>query len=282
MQNKSSETPGIFSEAVDLSDAEFKLISEMLERLAGIHLSVAKKTLVVGRLSKRLRHLKLDSFKDYFSYISNAVNKAELAIAVDLLTTNETSFFREPKHFDFLNAVASAHPRGKPFRVWSAACSSGQEPYTIALVLSQALGESSPWEVVASDLSERVLNKAKEAFFPIEQAQQIPQELLKKYGLKGRGEQANVFTFEPALKRRISFKQLNLTNKLPDIGSFDVIFLRNVLIYFQVEIKKKVVENVVTVLKPGGTLLIGHSESLHGVTDCVKMIKPTTYQKGEK
>lgn len=272
-----SKKPEI-SETQSLTDKEFRQISELLERHAGIHLSEVKKTLVVGRLAKRLRHLAVSSFQAYFDLIVQASQTAELAIAIDLLTTNETSFFREPKHFDLLRDLARKHPKNTPFRVWSAACSSGQEPYTIALVLADVLGEG-PWEVVASDLSTRVLDKAKEGRFRIEQATQIPDPLLKKYGLKGRGDQEDIFTFENKIKHRISFLQLNLTKKLPAMGEFNLIFLRNVLIYFQVEIKKLVVDNVVTALKKDGILLIGHSESLYGVTDSVRGIKPTVYMK---
>ncbi|MEK6748626.1 MAG: CheR family methyltransferase [Pseudomonadota bacterium] len=278
MLNKQPEKSPPISEAIALTAAEFKFISELLEHLAGIHLSSAKSTLVVGRLSKRLRHFGYRNFKTYFEFIADPANKAELNIAIDLLTTNETSFFREPKHFELLKTLAAAHPKGKMFRVWSAASSSGQEAYTIALVLAQALGDTAPWEIVASDLSERILAKARDALYPLEQAHQIPQELLKKYALKERGDQAKFFTFEPVLKNRITIKQINLTQKLPDIGFFDVIFLRNILIYFQMDVKKLVVENVATLLHPEGLLLIGHSESLHGVTDNLESVKPTVYK----
>ena len=182
-----------------LSDPEFKLFRDLIHKLAGISLSDAKKPLVAGRLSKRLRQLGMVSYSDYFQRIQGDGN--ELQHAVDLLTTNETYFFREPRHFDFLcqQILPTCIGRG-PLRVWSGACSSGEEPYTIAMLLAEHLGQR-PWEIVASDLSHRVLNQAATGLYRMEDAEGIPASLLRKHCLRGVGRQEGAFMVNPALTR---------------------------------------------------------------------------------
>lgn len=260
-----------------ITDREFAQIQKLLHEITGIHLSPAKKPLVFGRLSKRLRHHGLEHYGDYFNLIGE--NADERQIALDLLTTNETHFFREPKHFDFLTEEVSKRARsGQPFRVWSAACSTGEEPYTIAMVLAAALGES-PWEIVASDISTRVLEQAMTGHYAIERAKDIPQPYLTRFCKKGVRSQEGTFLLERWLKDRISFKHVNLNAPLPKQAPFDVIFLRNIMIYFNLETKQKIVSNLTPFLKPQGHLLIGHSESLNGITDELKPVRPAIYRK---
>lgn len=266
-------------EAVDISVAEFGAFRDLIFRIAGISLAPAKRELVRGRLAKRLKHHGLSSYKDYFGMLSAAKDRTELQIAVDLLTTNETYFFREPKHFDFLRqTILPQHPRGVPFRVWSAASSSGEEPYTIAMELAQALGDA-PWEILGSDLSMRVLERARTGHYAMERAKNIPQPYLQKYCLKGVGDQDGTFIISPELRRRTRFLQINLNEKLPQLGSFDIVFLRNVMIYFEADTKRAVVERIAPLVKPGGYLLVSHSESLNGVSDSFKAIAPSIYRK---
>lgn len=265
--------------ARSLSDGEFAQFQGLLLRLAGIHLSPAKKALVCGRLGKRLRHHGLSSYGEYFRLLTGGLAPQEMQIALDLLTTNETYFFREPKHFDFLrDQILPARRPGAPFRVWSAACSSGEEPYSIAMLLSDRLG-GSPWEIFASDISTRVLERAKSGHYALERARHIPPAYLKAYCRKGIGTQAGTLLVEPSLRTRVDFQQVNLNEPLPLLGEFDVVFLRNVMIYFGQETKRKVVQRLIPLLKPGGTLIIGHSESLNDVTDELRPISPSIYRR---
>ncbi len=260
-----------------LKDDEFAHFQQMIHRIAGISMSPAKKALVAGRLAKRLRHHGLDDYGDYFQLLSQ--HREELQVAVDLLTTNETYFFREPRHFDFLrDQVLSRHPRERGFRVWSAACSSGEEPYTLAMVLADRLGDSS-WEVFASDISTQVLEKARLGRYPMERARGMPPAFLRTHCLKGVGSMEGQILVDPALRNRVHFAQINLNEPLPDVGEFDAIFLRNVMIYFQADTKRQVVARLLAKLRRGGVLFVGHSESLNGLADGLECLAPSVYRK---
>lgn len=260
-----------------LQPEEFPLFQRLLHELSGIWLAPAKMALVEGRLLRRLQHHRLQSFAAYFRLLGD--HAAERQAALDLLTTNETHFFREPKHFDFLRRTAAQLcAPGRTLRVWSAACSTGQEPYTIAMVLAQSLVDT-PWEVFASDLSASALERARSAIYDANLSKEIPQGCLRAYCLKGIAERAGHFLIGPEITRKVSFARLNLNEPLPDIGHFDLIFLRNVLIYFQPETKQAVLTRLLQVLRPGGYLLVGHSESLHGLSVGLTMIAPTVYRR---
>jgi len=260
-----------------LTDSEFRQFRSFIFRVAGISMSDAKRPLVSGRLAKRVRQRGTPSYDAYFQLIQR--DQAECQMAVDLLTTNETYFFREPKHFDFLREqVLPNWDRRQPLRLWSGACSSGEEPYTLAMTLAEGLGER-PWEIVASDLSTRVLAKARNAQYPLVEAENIPPALLRRYCFKGVGDNDGTFLVDPRLTARIAFRQINLNNSLPELGTFDIIFLRNVMIYFDVPTKRQVVARLVRHLRPGGYFFVSHSESLNGVTDALKMVSPSIYQR---
>lgn len=264
----------------EINENEFAQFQKMLYGIAGISLSASKKPLVVSRLSKRLREHQLSSYTEYLKLLDSGAHPNELQTAIDLLTTNETYFFREPNHFQFLRshlAGVKLNGAGSPFRVWSAASSSGQEAFTIAMVLADCLG-TRPWEVMGSDISTQVLAKAKQALYPIEQAEHIPKELLGRYCLKGVGAQAGMFLMARELRDRVSFQFANLNTDLPRLGEFDVVFLRNVMIYFDVDTKRAVVQRLKQHIKPGGYLLIGHSETLNGINSDLKMIAPSIYR----
>ena len=264
-----------------LHDHEFAQFRDLIFRIAGISMSPAKKQLVSSRLAKRLRHHNLTSYGDYFRLITSPHGKAELQVAVDSLTTNETHFFREPKHFDFLrNRVIPARKAGRVLRIWSAACSSGEEPYSIAMMLDELLGNE-PWEVVASDISTHVLEKARKGLYPAERIPEIPKHYLNRYCLKGVGEHDGTMLIEPLLRERVRFIPHNLTETPVKLGEFDVIFLRNVMIYFDQETKRQVVSRLLPLLRPGGYFLVGHSESLNGVTEDVRLVVPAVYRKPE-
>ena len=264
---------------VVLRDQEFAQFRDMIYRIAGISMSPAKKQLVSSRLAKRLRHHNLTSYGEYFRLITSPHGKAELQVAVDSLTTNETHFFREPKHFDFLRQrVVPARKTGRGLRIWSAACSSGEEPYSIAMLLDELLGNE-PWEVVASDISARILEKARSGLFPVARVPEIPKPYLNRYCLKGVGEHDGTLLIEQSLRDRVRFMQHNLTETPDRLGEFDVIFLRNVMIYFDQETKRQVVSRLLPLLRPGGHFLVGHSESLNGVTDAMQLVVPSVYRK---
>lgn len=249
----------------------------MIHKLAGISLTDAKKPLVSGRLSKRLRHCGLKSFGDYFELVMR--EKAELQVAVDLLTTNETYFFREPRHMDFLKErILPRHPRGKLFRIWSAACSSGEECYTLAMVLADCMGDGS-WEIVGSDISSRVLEKARMGHYPMERIDGIPREYLRRFCLKGTGNQEGTFLIDKILREKIRFQQINLNEPLPKLGIFDAIFMRNVMIYFDIDTKRQVVKRILPALRPGGHFIVSHSESLNGISDELESVVPSVYRK---
>jgi chemotaxis protein methyltransferase CheR len=262
-----------------ISDEEFSQYQRLLHKIAGIHLSPAKKPLLVGRLGKRVQQGSYKSFGEYFQYLTSESGRDELRIALDLLTTNETYFFREQKHFDFLaDKVIPSRKAGATFRVWSAACSSGEEPYSIAMVLADKIGDS-PWEIVASDLSTRVLEKARSGHYALDRAEKIPPAYRTAYCLKGVGSQEGTFLVQRMLRDRIRFLQINLNESLPKLAELDVIFLRNVMIYFDMDTKRQVLERVYPLLRKGGYFLISHSESLNGVTEKLKVISPSIYQK---
>lgn len=265
----------------EINDTEFKRLSGLLYDIAGISLSDAKKVLLTGRLSKRLIALGLDTYTQYFKHVTDPANADELRFMVDLLTTNETYFFREPQHFEFLKQIVpSAVERGQLYRVWSAAASKGAEAYTIAMVLADKLGVEGAWDILGTDISHSVLEQARRGHYGLPEADKIHPQYLKKYCLKGRNGQEGTFLIDKKLRQHVSFEHLNLNVEgMKKMGDFDVIFLRNVLIYFDIETKQRVVANLIRSLKPGGYFIVGHSESLNGITNVLTTVKPTVYRK---
>jgi chemotaxis protein methyltransferase CheR len=220
----------------------------------------------------------MPTFTEYYKLLQDPKESDELQVAIDLMTTNETSFFREAEHFKFLEEhIGSLRPVPFPFRVWSAASSSGEEAYTIAMVLSELLG-SADWSVHGTDISTRVLERARRAIYPMERSATIPKDLLHAHCLKGQGDHEGMFIISKHLRQRVTFSQANLIGTLPRLGPFDVAFLRNVLIYFEPPQKKLVVDTVAAQIKPGGLLIVGHSESLTGLPHGLTPLRPTVYR----
>jgi len=262
-----------------ITDAELAQFQRFIFDQAGITMSDQKKALVMGRLGKRLAHHGLETFSEYLQLLASGQDTQEVQMAVDLLTTNETYFFREIKHFEFLREQAvAARGRGQPFRVWSAASSSGEEAYSIAMVLAECLGNAA-WEVVGTDISTRMVLDAERALYTMDRARHVPAEYLRRYCLKGTAEYHGKLLIDRSLRSRVSFRYANLNEPLPELGQFDFIFLRNVMIYFSNETKQQVVNRVVTALKPKGYFLVGHSETLNDVTQAVCAVAPAIYQK---
>lgn len=261
-----------------ITDPEFERLRRFFQSASGIHLADSKKVLVCGRLAKRLRALGLASYRAYLDFIERPDGRAERQMAVDLLTTNETHFFREPRHFELLREeLARRAPRGS-VRIWSAACSTGEEPYSLAMTLAEVLGDR-PWSVFASDLSTRVLDEAKAGIYGEQRASEVPPKLAHKYLLEGIEEYAGRWRVDGALRQRVSFQQINLMQPLPALEPFDFVFLRNVLIYFDNAAKRRIVEAVAATIRPGGLLFIGHSETLSGVTGVLDPVVPTVYRQ---
>lgn len=265
--------------ATAITDQEFAQFQQFIYETAGISMTTGKKALVGGRLARRLRQLNLNNYGDYFHLLTSGNAVAEMQTAVDLLTTNETYFFRESTHFDFLcKHTLSLQQAAQGVRVWSAACSTGEEAYSIAMVLADCLG-SGQWEVLGSDISRRVLQHAAIGHYPVERTKHIPKAYLHRFCLKGMGDQQGSLLVERDLRARVQFIQANLNEPLPQLGMFDAIFLRNVMIYFNSETKRQVVKRVVSLLRPGGIFFIGHSESLQGIHDAIRPLVPSIYQK---
>ena len=266
--------------AANITQQEFVLFQRLIYKIAGISLSDAKQVLLVGRLSKRLKQYGLSTFTEYYRMLASGDYPEELQTMVDLLTTNETYFFREPTHFDFLrNEIVAKRNNPATFRVWSAASSSGEEAYSIAMTLAETM-PSSAWEIVGSDISTQVLAAAAAGHYSLARTDGIPPGYMRKYCLKGVRSHAGTFLIAPELRKKARFFQINLMHPVEaDIGDFDVIFLRNVMIYFDPETKTRVVHNLLPRLKKGGHLIIGHSETLTGITDRVIGVRPTIYRK---
>ncbi len=270
-------------EPVPVSDEEFARFQALVHREAGIWLAPAKKALLVGRLARRLRELGIASYGAYYARVeADAVERVRM---LDAICTNETHFFREPRHFQFLaervypawRAEADAGRRARRIRAWSAACSSGEEPYTLAMSLLAAFPRGWDLQVLASDLSTKALDRASAGVWPIEKATEIPRELLEAFMLRGYGAQEGLMSAGPELRRIVRFARVNLVGEAWPGGPFDLVFCRNVLIYFDRATKARVVERLLERTDPAGYLFLGHAESLGGLTTRALAVVPTIY-----
>jgi chemotaxis protein methyltransferase CheR len=226
-----------------------------------------------------LRHHAAECYAEYFQRLAGGQDPHEVRIAIDLLTTNETYFFREPAHFQLLRDIVVAEPfETGPLRVWSAASSSGEEAWTIAMTLADRLPSQRKWEVVGTDISTRMIETARRGMYPIDAAAKIPRQLLQAHCLRGRDELDGYLTVSRALRERVSFRHANLLDLPPDLGPFEVIFLRNVMIYFNLDTKRQLVQRAVQMLQPGGYLIISHSETLNGLGANLALVTPSVYR----
>ena len=272
-----------------ITEQQFSRFQKLIYSAAGIHLAPHKKALLEARLSKHIRELGLDSFDAYYKHVVSAAQGDELIRMLDRVSTNETHFFREPRQFEFLeNRVfaewrekAASGLKPKRLRLWSAGCSSGEEPYSIAMLLLDHFQRHSGWEleILATDLSTRVLDKAQAAVWPIVKAQEIPEKYLQQCMLRGTGSQHGKMQAGAEIRSLIRFERLNLNDeRYPITGRFDAIFCRNVLIYFDTPSRTRVIERLIDRLAPCGYLFVGHAESLHGITDRARQVMPTIYR----
>jgi chemotaxis protein methyltransferase CheR len=260
-----------------LSDEDFRYLQQIMLQASGIHMTENKRMLVAGRLMPRLRALDQGDFYEYVSFLRQPANEEERRLVIDLLTTNETYFFREPQHFAFLGEWV-ARQRG-PLHLWSAASSSGEEAYSMAMTLAEH-ARTPHWSIFASDLSRRVLERAHQAIYRLEQAQQFPPGWLQRHCLRGVNEHDGNFRMNQAMRHRVTFAELNLMRDLPpEIGPFNAIFLRNVLIYFNNPDKFAIVQRLVERLRSGGLLFIGHAESLQGFQLPLRSLRPSVFER---
>lgn len=264
--------------ALAITDGEFARFRDLIASMLGIHLSDAKKSLLAGRLAARLRELQCTTFDDYFRLVRR--DALEQQTLVDSICTSTTSFFREPNQFQFLESTV--YPKwsaiDRPIRIWSAACATGQEPFSIAMSLRDAFPDAEPsrFEIVATDVSQRALDRARSGMWDLALAREIPEPRLKKFMLRGRTNGRMKAGEEIA--SMISFRRMNLHSEdFAALGTFDVIFCRNVLIYFSAEARRSVLERAMRRLQPAGYLLLGHSESLNGITTRMRSVGPTVY-----
>jgi chemotaxis protein methyltransferase CheR len=266
---------------VSLSDKEFLELKNIIYKESGIQVKEDQRENLEFKLASRLIEYNLKSFKEYHNLLVK--NKAEIQTMINAVTTNETYFFRELRHFKFLKNEILPTVKYDLFRCWSAAGSNGAEAYSIAMEIDSNLSNYKNYEVVISDINDNVLKYAKRGIYPLKFAKKIPEEYLKSYCLKGKNEFSGSFKISDKIKNNIVYKHINLTDHInPQLGMFDVIFLRNMIIYFDDKEKKLIVENVIKHLKDGGYLFMGHSESLHRITDKVFQVSPSIYQKGVK
>jgi chemotaxis protein methyltransferase CheR len=246
---------------------------------AGIALAPEKKTMVASRLAKRLLHFGLQSYGEYYQLLNNGQHPHEFQLMINILTTNETYFFREPQHFDYVKENIVKNWRGENFRLWSAASSTGEESYSLGMLLTEQLGMRK-WEIFGSDVNTDVLEAARKGVYLMNRLENMDQRYLEKYCLKGVRSQEGYFRVDEKIRSRVRFEQVNLKSQLPkNLGLFDVIFLRNVLIYFDKETKQDILQRITPQLKPGGHFFISHSETLHGLSVDLRMVKPSIYQK---
>lgn len=270
--------------SLKLSSPQFDKISRLVYQISGIDLHEGKEELVKARLIKRLRHLKIYDFNQYLKYIANDKSGIEIGAMVDILTTNKTNFFRESEHLDFLkNEIIPSWGKG-PIRIWSAGCSSGEEPYSIAIVLSETIPniDNRDIKILATDISDRMMERAREGIYDEESLKTMSLQLKHKYFHKTNTGPGHKYRVNAKLQYLISFAKLNLMESWPMKGPFDVIFCRNVMIYFDRPTQENLVKRFWHLLREGGYLLVGHSESLSFLAHEYRYLMPAVYQKIKK
>lgn len=277
----------MYTQQSKLSDTDFNRLSQYIYSNYGIKMPDSKRQMLQARLQKRLRANDLGSFEDYCNLLfAGEQGGQELIHMIDVVSTNKTDFFREPNHFEFLKTVAlGALTRNSsaPLKLWSAGCSSGEEPYTIAMVVNEFLGLGSriDFSILGTDISTSILKKAVNAIYTEERISGIPLELKKNYFLRSKDSEKKLVRIVPRMRNKVRFQRLNFMD--PDYPAvprdFDIIFCRNVLIYFDKPTQERVINRLCAHLKPGGYFFLGHSESIMEMKVPLKQIKPTIYQK---
>lgn len=264
--------------------ADFEFIIALVYERSRIRLHDGKQALIRARLGKRMRAHGYESFHEYCEFLRQRADEDEITHVVDALATNFTSFLREQVHFDFLvrEALPTVMPKGqRQIQVWSAACATGEEPYSIALYLAEhyPLAAGWDWQVLATDISTKALDRARQGVYPGERVESVPAEWLRRYFQRGHGRMEGQVRLKEALRERVRFDQLNLLGNYTLDRRFEVIFCRNVMIYFDRATQQELVNHLLRFLAPKGFLITGHSESLNGLELGVRCLRPSIYQK---
>ncbi|OPL15975.1 MAG: hypothetical protein AVO39_06845 [delta proteobacterium MLS_D] len=267
----------------ELRNADFEKISRFVYEFCGINLHDGKRELVKARLGKRLRQGEFSSFSDYFKFVMTDEGTDELVEMIDSLSTNLTSFFREPAHFERLTEILKDMATSKKkltLRFWSAGCSTGEEPYTLAIVVQEALaGRNDDVKILATDISTKVLRKAVTAIYDENKIRNISQPLLRKYFLRGTGSRNGQYRVKSDITEMVRFMRFNLKDSTVFSETFDVIFCRNVMIYFDTPTQQALIDRFYDCLRPGGYLFVGHSEGLTGLKHRFRYIVPSVYRR---
>lgn len=279
----------VYPQQQQLTPPQFKRISSFMEKTTGIKLPESKRTMIQARLANRLKVLNFDNYAQYVDYVfsSNETASDEITMMIDLITTNLTHFFRENTHFEFLNSTVLPELAKEGIiipDVWSAGCSSGEEPYTLSIVIADYMkknpGQFTDYRILATDISTKILSKAVEAVYPMETVKNLPDEIKRAYFLKSKNPDMDLVKVKPIIRNKVQFERLNFMD-----GSYrispkkDIIFCRNVLIYFDKPTQLAVIKKLVDCLKPGGFLFLGHSETIFGSNLPLKTVSTTVFQK---
>jgi chemotaxis protein methyltransferase CheR len=265
-----------------LTSREFAEISALARKEFGVELGAGKEQLVAARLGKLMRKLRFSTFRDFYEHLQRDRTGQYLTQLIDCLTTNHTSFFREQPHFDFLvEHIFPERQDAHPMRIWSAASATGEEPYTIALVALEYFGARARRlpSILASDISTHALDTAKKGAYPAPRLQGVLAPWLRKHLLRGEGHWEGWYRMRPEVMDMVEFRRVNLIQTLPDIGRFDVIFCRNVMIYFSHQTQAQLIARLAACLEPGGYLFVGHSETLTGIQHGLQHVQPAIYRK---
>lgn len=271
-----------FPKPLSLTHKEFVAVTSLAREKFGVELGEGKEQLVAARLGKLMRSLGFATFRAFYDHVQTDRTGEALVQLIDALTTNHTSFFREPAHFDFLAGDVFPEWNGAgPMRIWSAASATGEEPYTIAVAAREFFGAQSARlpQILASDISSRALDTARRGIYPAERMSSILSPWLNKHLLRGQGRWAGYYRFHPEILSMVEFRRINLIESFSDVGRFAVIFCRNVMIYFSRQTQEQLVNRLAACLEPGGYLFIGHSESLTGMQHSLEHVQPAIYRK---
>ena len=262
------------------TSADFSRVQALIYKHAGISLHDGKHAMVYSRLSRRLRETGHDSFDDYLSWLEQQGDAREWQEFVNALTTNLTSFFREQHHFDILAQHLKSRPANTPWRVWCNAASTGEEPYSIVLTAMETLGASANFKLTASDIDSKVLATAANGVYRMENVKSLSQDRLHRFFMRGKAGNAGMVRVKPELRRMVEFLQVNLIkDDWPFKEPFDLVFCRNVMIYFDAATQRKVLERIHRVLKPGGMLFVGHAENFSESRDLFVLRGKTVYER---
>ena len=274
-----SDQDSIFERDLHFTDEDFRIVRELLYDKTGIALTAVKNHMAYARLAKHVRRLGVRRFSDYLAMLRSEEGAHEWEHFINALTTNLTSFFREAHHFDMLRQHAQRHAvSGEPYRVWSSASSTGEEPYSIAMTLDPVL-RAAPYQIIASDIDTHVLQKAASGVYALERIAKLSDSQLKQFFLRGKGANEGMVKIKSGLMRHLEFRQINLVDRSwPAIGQFDVIFCRNVRIYFDKPTQAGILEHFAQYLKPHGLLLLRHSETIQHITDTFTPCGKTAYR----